>query len=51
MESASAPGEQYVVLERFATVREAERWIAEHPDTNKVWRGGFAIDAPEGWTQ
>ncbi len=50
-ESASKPGERYVVLERFATVREAEEWIGDHPDQERVLRGGFGIDAPEGMTR
>lgn len=37
-----------VVLQRFATLAEAEAWIAEMEKSNpeKVHRGGYGIDGP-----
>lgn len=46
-ESATKVGDQYTVLARFATPAEAERFIADHDDQEKVARGGFGIDVPE----
>lgn len=46
-ESASKPGEQFTILARFATIKEAEEWIGSQPDKDKVARGGYGIDAPE----
>lgn len=48
MDSASKPGDRYRVIQRFETVLEAEQWIGDHADQEKVVRGGFGIDAPEG---
>lgn len=40
-------GELCTVVARFATVTEAEQFLADHDDQAKVERGGFSIDAPE----
>jgi hypothetical protein len=40
--------EGFTVLKRFGTIAEAEAYIAQLPDKDKVERGGYGIDAPEG---
>lgn len=45
-ESATKVGEVATVLGRFDSLEEAEAYIADHPDQEKVERGGFGIDSP-----
>lgn len=40
-------GDRTPVLAWAHSIAEAEAWIQAHPDTAKVDRGGFGIDAPE----
>lgn len=35
------------IIASFDTVAQAEDYIAELPDLDKVERGGYGIDAPE----
>lgn len=39
----------FKVIKRVETIQEAEAWIEEYTkiDPDKVYRGGFGIDAPE----
>lgn len=37
-----------VVVTRVASVEAAEQYLGGHPERDKVLRGGFSIDAPEG---
>lgn len=44
---SAGPGEQLRIVQRFANVTQAEDFIGTLPDTDKVARGGYGIDAPE----
>lgn len=50
MDTANRPGEKYTVLARLFTREAAEAWVAEREkiEPEKVHRGGFGIDGPEG---
>lgn len=46
LDSASKPGDRYVVVARRDTLAEAERYVAELPNVADVERGRYAIDGP-----
>lgn len=47
MDSAHKVGDEFTVLARFQTLWEAEQFIDQYPDQDKVERGGLGLDAPE----
>jgi hypothetical protein len=39
------------IVARFRTLREADHWLDGALDQEKVNRGGYGIDAPEGMAE